>query len=437
MNKASKQGAAVGPLLWALALAAVLLAVSFSATGATGAHAQVKDGGTIVFGECSIVTVTVQDSDANFTSVFWRFGPDGALGITSKQVNESALIGEVPADQELILGIVVTDTGNTFKTGPADRNPDNQVHAIVGGNTVGFEDKAEGEPFADFDYDDAVLVISTEPCPRPEQVTLTVDINPASTGTGGVAGAGTFDINAVANPSATPDVGSTFGGWSGDCGGFAQNIAVVMDMNRACFALFEADEPPVDPTPTPTPEPPIALPSTVGIDNNLVSPNPARVGETVTFRVNVALSVPAENVADVQYTFDDSELDYQSASWNDVTLNQCSLSGAGVIDCAFGNVSTAFAFDLNFEALTVADDSTTNATLSSDPDGAGPEAAIPAGPAAADVDIIAISGGIPDTGDGSVAAGSGTGSFQLFALLGVTVLATVAGAAKLRTGARS
>lgn len=436
MNRSIKQGTAVGPLLWALALAAVLLSVSFSASRATGAHAQVQDGGTIVFDECSIVSVTVQDSDAFFTSVFWRFGPDGNLGINSQQVGASVEIGEVPAGEELILGIVVNNTGNTFQTGPADRNPDNMVHAVVGANTVGFEDKALGEPDADWDYDDAVLLISTEPCPRPEQVTLTLEIDPASTGTGGVAGGGSFDINSIANPAASPSAGSTFGGWSGDCGGFTQNIAVVMDQNRTCYALFEAA--PVEPTPEPTAEPTaVPLPSTVGIDNNLVSPNPARVGETVTFRVDVTLDVPAENTAHVQYSFDDSELAYQGAAWNGATLDQCSLTSAGLIDCAFGVVSIDFAFDLNFEALTAADDSTTNAMLASDPDGAGAEPAIAAGPAAADVDIIAISGSVPDTGDGSVATESGTASFQLVALLGVAVFATVGGAARLRTGARS
>ncbi|MDA0351698.1 MAG: hypothetical protein O3A10_05765 [Chloroflexi bacterium] len=54
----------------------------------------------------------------------------------------------------------------------------------------------------------------------------------------------------------------------------------------------------------------------------------------------------------------------------------------------------------------------------------------------ADVDIIAIAGGMPDTGDGSVTSGSAA-SIQLLVLLGATVLVTVAGAARLRTGARS
>jgi hypothetical protein len=86
----------------------------------------------------------------------------------------------------------------------------------------------------------------------------------------------------------------------------------------------------------------------------------------------------------------------------------------------------------------------TAATLSSDPDpDPDPDAdgalePVAAVPAMADVDIIAITGNVPNTGDGNIAATTDGGmSFQLFALLGATVLATVAGAARLRTGARS
>jgi len=449
MIRSRNKGSAVGPLLWAFALAAMLLAVSLSATSANSAHAQqgpIEDGGTIVFRECVIVSITVLESDAKFTSVFHRFNPNPAdpgvdLGVHSLQVNETALIGQVPVGQELILGIVVDETGNTFKTGPGSRNAstDGLVHAIVGdipavnGTLVEFEDKALGEPNADFDYDDARLELSILPCPTPEPVTLTVQVDPASTGNGGVAGSGSYDFGTVANASASPAAGSTFGGWSGDCNGLANNFAVDMNADKLCIALFLAV--PVEPSPTPSPTPEAAAVA-VDIDNTLVSVNPARVGETVTFRVDVDLEVPAENTADVQYTFDDSELEYISASWNNITLNQCSLSGAGVIDCAFGVVSTDFSYDLNFEALKKADASTTNATLSSDPDGAGAEAPIAAGPAAADVDIIAITGPVPPAGDGSVAGSGSTMPFQLFALLGATVLATV-GAVRLRTGARS
>lgn len=436
MTRTGKQRSAVSPLLWAFALAAMLLAVSMSAnTQRAHAAEPLEEGGTIVFGECSIVSGIVQPSDAAYTNVFWRFGPDVNLGVTSADDSGTPfVIGQVPANTELILGIKVQQTGNTFVTGPGSRNDDGAVHARVSGLLVEFED-VHADDGADWDYNDAVVVLSTEPCPRP--VTLNLEIDPASTGTGGVAGGGSYELNQTAHPSATASEGSTFGGWSGDCGGFAATIDVLMDKNRTCFALFEAA--PVEPTPTPTPEPPVETAGLeIAIDNTLTSLNPARVGEDVTFRVDVGLTdAPAGNQVDVQYTFDDSELAYVSASSQGFDLSaQCSLSGAGVIDCDFGTATIGFSYDLTFEALVAADDSTTLATLSSDPDGDGADVAIVAGPADADVDIIVIAGPPPKTGDGSIAS-TGSTSLPLMALLGTTVLATVAGAARLRSGARS
>jgi hypothetical protein len=441
MNRTGNWRSAVSPLLWAFALAAMLLAVSLSASRAGTASAQAQVGDTIDIDGCYFVSIEVLASDADFTSVFWRFGPDSNLGVTSKQAGETVDLGQVE-DTELILGIVVQDTGNTFMTGPGSRNPDNQVHATISGNTVGFEDIALGEPNADWDYNDAMLELTLEPCP-PREFNLQVIVDPASTGTGTTSGSGTYPAGSDALAQAQPGPASSFVAWSGDCAGGSPADHVLMDADKVCVALFAAvpqPTPTVEPTPEPTAEP---LPSTVGIDNTLASPNPARVGEEVTFRVDVTLDVPAENTADVQYTFDDSELEYLSASFGDIPLSQCVLSGPGVIDCAFGTSSIDFSFDLHFEALKEADASTTAASLSSDPDADGPEGPIAAGPALADVDIIAISGSVPDTGDGSVIAGSttsyfGMSAYQLVALLGFAVIVTAgAAAARLRTGARS
>lgn len=408
--------------------AAVVLMAAITST--SRAHAQVADGGTVVFEECSVVTITVLDSDATFTSVFWRFGPDGDLGISSQDVGSSKQIpGEIPGGVELVLGIVVNDTGNTFKTGDGSLNPDNEVHAIVSsspaitGTTVGFEDKAAGEPFADFDYDDAVLQLTVEPCAEPEQVTLEVQIDPASTGTGGVAGAGTFDIGALASPSAVPASGSTFGGWSGDCGGFAQDISVVMDTNKTCFALFLAD---ATPTPTATPPPPIAGPEPViGINNTRTSPSPANVDDTVVFRIDVSLAdVPLANEAEVLITFDDGHLDYIGS-----LTSECTLFPIGVV-CDFGPATTGFSFDLDFTALEVTPSTATDATLGADYDGAGPGAAETAGPATADVAIVDVEGiQLPPLGDGSASDLAATGGFgPLVGVLGIIVLGAVTAA---------
>ena len=413
---------APGALLVTLLVIAILATVS----GTARTHAQVDDGEIVIFEECSVVSLAVQASDALFTNVFWRFGPDSDLGVNSKQVGDSINIGEVPAGTELILGIIVNETGNTFKTGPGSRNPDGEVHAIVSGNTVGFEDKAAGEPFADFDYDDAMLAISTEPCAVVQQVTLTVEINPASTGSGGVTGDGSYDPGVTANPSATPAAGSSFGGWSEDCGGFALTTSVLMNANKTCRALFLADSTPI-PTPVATLPPPIAgPPPEIAIGNSRTSPSPATIGDEVIFRIDVTLTdVPLTNEAEVMITFDDSHLAYVGALSSD-----CSLASVGIV-CDFGLASADFSFDLDFTALEVTTSTSTNATLGADFDGAGPGAAEVAGPAPADVAIVDVEGiQLPPLGDGSAGVGA-TGSRPL----GVIALAVLALGAVLGTGA--
>ena len=285
--------------------------------------------------------------------------------------------------------------------------------------TVGFEDLFGSG--ADWDYNDAVLQLSTQPCEVEQTVTLSLEIDPASTGTGGVAGGGSYALGATANPAASPSAGSTFGGWSGDCGGFAVNIAVLMDKDRTCFALFLA--PPVEPTPEPTatPEP---LGSTIDIANTRTSASPANVGDTVVFRIDVGLTdVPGTNEADVFITFDDAHLAYVGA-----LASECSTIASGIV-CDFGTASVDFSFDLDFTALAVTDSTATNATLGADFDGAGPGAAAVAGPASADVAIVDVEGiQLPPLGDGSFAAGAST-SGPLTMVLWVIALGSVGGAA--------
>jgi hypothetical protein len=422
MNAPAITRRAVFGLAAALALVAALL------IAATPRHAgaQVQNGDTIVFDQCSIVTVQVQDSDALFTSVFWRFGPDTNLGITSQQVGSSVVIGQVPAGEELILGIVVNDTGKTFKTGPGSRNPDGEVHAIVSANSVGFEDKALGEPNADWDYDDAVLSISTEPCP-PQDYTLLVQVDPASTGTGTTEGSGTYPAGSNAQAKAIPGAGSSFVTWSGDCAGGSPAQNVLMDANKTCVALFSAV---ATPTPTPTepptatPVPPIAGPEPqIAIANTRTSPSPATIGDTVVFRIDVSLTdVPLTNEAEVLVTFDDTHLDYVGALTSD-----CALFSVGIV-CDFGSATAGFSFDLDFTALAVTDSTVTDATLGADYDGPGAGAPATAGPASADVAIVDVAGiQLPPLGDGS-SQGSNPGAGWLLAALGLVAIGGVTGA---------
>lgn len=107
-----------GILAITLAMMTVFAAIS---TGGR-VHAQeagpLEEGRTIVFEECSIVSGVVQPSDALFTNVFWRFGPDVNLGVISSDASGTPfVIGEVPAGEELILGIDVSETPYRYMTG--------------------------------------------------------------------------------------------------------------------------------------------------------------------------------------------------------------------------------------------------------------------------------------------------------------------------------
>ena len=434
----------------AVAIAFALSAVALLSTtfDRTAAHAQATEGDIIVFEECSVVTLTVLESDALFTSVFWRFGPDGDLGVTSQNVGSTVEIpGEIPAGTELVLGIVVNETGQTYKTGPGTRNPDGEVHAtigVIGPNVVGFEDKGTTDPNPDWDYNDAVIQLSTQPCAEPEAVTLTVNVDPASTGTGSVTGSGTYALGDTANAKAIPGPGSSFVTWSGHCSGGSPSVNVLMDADKVCNALFSAVATPTpSPTPTGTPEPtatpvpPIAGPEpSIGIANTRTSPSPASVGDTVVFRIDVSLTdVPLANEAEVLVTYDDAHLEYVGA-----LTSECGLTSVGIV-CDFGPATAGFSFDLDFTALAVTDATATNATLGADYDGAGAGAPVTAGPATAEVAIIDVAGiQLPPLGDGSSTLQGGGSSGWLTGIVGVVVIGVAAGAtlgaARRRNGAQ-
>ena len=115
------------------------------------------------------VTVTVQNATAGFVSELYLFSaapdifiafnhpttPAGTVvTLTDAQLDVDHDIGD-----ELVFGIFVTNTGNTFKLGPAGRNADGVIHGAIdnlGGGVlrVGFEDLFGG---GDRDYDDNVF----------------------------------------------------------------------------------------------------------------------------------------------------------------------------------------------------------------------------------------------------------------------------------------
>lgn len=101
------------------------------------------------------VEVQVLSASAGLTSELWLFEPGPARFIaTNRQVGTVVQLGSFPSGAELVFGI--RSSQGEFRMGPASRNPDGIVHAVVnflddGSAIVGFEDLRGG---GDRDYDD-------------------------------------------------------------------------------------------------------------------------------------------------------------------------------------------------------------------------------------------------------------------------------------------
>ncbi len=163
-------------------LAAGLLSVA-------GAASAVPVLGAQLFWAGGDVTITVQGSSAGFLSelrlystipdIFIAFNaPNGnpvgtTVTLTNAQLDVDHNIGD-----ELVFGIFVTNTGDTFKLGPSSRNADSEIHGAIdnlGGGVlrVGFEDLFGG---GDRDYDDNVFdftgAVVTTRVPEPATLAL-------------------------------------------------------------------------------------------------------------------------------------------------------------------------------------------------------------------------------------------------------------------------
>src|SRR5690606_19245691 len=106
------------------------------------------------------------------TAVAWFEGPPAKIIGTnhSTPVGSNVELGTFMAGTELVFYIYVTNTGQTFYTGPASRNPDNQVHAAieqVGDRLfrIGFEDSWGG---GDRDYDDLNFMVEVDAVIAPD-----------------------------------------------------------------------------------------------------------------------------------------------------------------------------------------------------------------------------------------------------------------------------
>ena len=145
-------------------VAAGVLAMSLLASTAEVSAAPVLGGQ--LFWSGGDVTITVLPATAGYTSQLKLFSADPDLFIAKNvDVGASLTIGASLIDvahnigDELVFGIFVENTGDTFLMGPGSRNGDGLLHAGVdslGGGVfqVGFEDIRGG---GDRDYDDNVF----------------------------------------------------------------------------------------------------------------------------------------------------------------------------------------------------------------------------------------------------------------------------------------
>lgn len=157
--------------LWA-ALACTLLASTVSAAPIIGGQ---------VYSLGNSVTVDIVSASAAFVSDVNLYSPlSVAIGNNTYTVGNSVPIGGLNANDELVFGIYVNDTGNTFQMGPGSRNGDLLAHAAVTWLSptmaeIGFEDINGG---GDLDYNDVIIRVEGvgpgRGQPTPEPATMAI-----------------------------------------------------------------------------------------------------------------------------------------------------------------------------------------------------------------------------------------------------------------------
>jgi hypothetical protein len=107
------------------------------------------------------ITVEVRPATAGLVSELRLYNADGTFTpiATNREVGRIVTLPARPLGEELVFGIFVRGPNQTYKLGPADRNPDGLQHATVKNSgerqyDVGFEDILNG---GDRDYDDNVF----------------------------------------------------------------------------------------------------------------------------------------------------------------------------------------------------------------------------------------------------------------------------------------
>ena len=370
-------------------------------------QAHAADTGIMLPEGCTRVTLEVMPFEAAYTNEFIRVDTNESLGITNLDVGKTVQL-DLPV-RELVLGIRVQNTGETFTMGPASANPDDFEHARISGSddsgwTVAFEDFLNG---GDQDYNDAVVRVtlncgtSTTNTPptlnippttntpstpggtgftgstgdpgggdkktQSEKIeyTVTLGIDPASTGSGETRGEGQYAEGDEATLTALPDADSTFSRWSGDCSEMEQSasLTVVIDRDLTCPAAFDA-RPPATPAEDPA----------ASVTNTRTSPATATVDESVTFRIAVTLTaVPETSALELRLGYDPGHLEYTGADWNGIALPQCESVGTEV-SCGSAPAESDVAIDMHFTALAATEETRTVATATVRPESASTDA---------------------------------------------------------------
>lgn len=140
-------------------------------------------GATVVLARDVKVYAKFCGSGSGYTSDFYLAAPQSIYLGTGHvtPLGHTTDLGTLAAGQELVFGIYVRNTGLTYYSGPASRNPDGQYHAAVGAYAndeyrVGFEDLFGG---GDRDYNDIEVIIALLPA-TPPVIPVQVDIKPGT-----------------------------------------------------------------------------------------------------------------------------------------------------------------------------------------------------------------------------------------------------------------
>lgn len=131
--------------------------------------AQADGPGEQLYATGGDITVEILPKGGAYSSMLILFSPVYMEIGTTEEVGKTVTLTGIPAGAEMVFGIYVFNTGDTFKMGPADRNPDGRLHARVTTVAervfdVGFEDLFGG---GDNDFDDMNFRFSGALAPAP------------------------------------------------------------------------------------------------------------------------------------------------------------------------------------------------------------------------------------------------------------------------------